>query len=114
MGAGVGQPARLAPSRPAGRPHPRTPDWQAAYLRAVPGVTCASQLETVQRWYDADQRDQYQLRAVAFGTRPARALEHAMGTRTGDQDWEQRLTDALDAFQDCRWPLDYLRPAAGT
>jgi uncharacterized protein len=94
--------------------HPRTPDWQAAYLRAVPGPSCASQLETVQRWYDADQRDQQQLRAVAFGTRPASAIEHAVGTRTGDQDWEQRLTDALDAFQDCRWPLDYLRPAAGT
>ena len=77
-----------------------------------PGPTCASQLETVQRWYDTDQRDQQQVRAVGYGTRAASAIEQAVGARATDQDWEQRLTDALTAFRDCRWPLDYLRPAA--
>jgi len=96
---------------PAAGPHPRTPEWEAAYARAIPGATCASQLETVQRWYDSDQRDAQQLRAVTLGTRPASAIERAVGTLTEDQYWEQRLTDALASFRDCRWPLDYLRPA---
>ena len=84
-----------------------------AMFRAIPGATCASQLETVQRWYDTGQRDHQQVRAVGYGTRPASAIEQAVGARAADQDWEQRLADALTAFRDCRWPLDYLRPAAG-
>src|SRR5271169_5094319 len=99
---------------PGAGPHPHTAEWEAAYSRAIPGATCASQLETVQRWYDTDQRDQQRVRAVGYGTRPASAIEKAVGARAIDQDWEQRLTDALTAFRDCRWPLDYLRPAAGT
>ena len=98
---------------PGAGPHPRTAEWQAAYARAIPGADCASQLQTVQRWYDTDQRDPQQIRAVGYGTRPASAIEQAVGARAADQDWEQRLADALTAFRDCRWPLDYLRPAAG-
>ena len=99
---------------PGAGPHPRTAEWEAVYSRAIPGATCASQLQTVQRWYDTGQRDHQQVRAVAYGTRPAPAIEQAVGARAADQDWEQRLADALTAFRDCRWPLDYLRPAAGT
>jgi hypothetical protein len=99
---------------PDAGPHPRTAGWEAAYSRAIPGATCASQLETVQRWYDTDQRNQQQVRAVGYGTRRASAIEHAVGAQATDPDWEQRLTDALTAFRDCRWPLDYLRPAPGT
>ena len=99
---------------PDAGPHPRTAEWEASYSRAIPGATCASQLETVQRWYDTGQRDHQQVRAVSYGTRPAPAIEQAVGARADDQDWEQRLADALTAFRDCRWPLDYLRPAAGT
>jgi uncharacterized protein len=99
---------------PDAGPHPRTAEWEAAYSRALPGLACASQLATVQRWYDTDQRDQQQVRAVGYGTRPASAIEQSVGAHAGDQDWEPRLTDALTAFRDCRWPLDYLRPAAGT
>jgi uncharacterized protein len=95
---------------PAATPHPATPDWEAAYRRLIPGQTCASQLDTVQRWYDADQRDPYQVHAVAYGTRPAAAIEHAVGARAEDPDWGQRLADALTAFRDCHWPGDYLRP----
>ena len=96
---------------PDAGPHPRTAEWEAAYSRAIPGQTCASQLETVQRWYDTDQRDQQQVHAVAYGTRLASAIEHAVGARATDQDWEQRLADALTAFQDCPWPLDHLQVA---
>jgi hypothetical protein len=99
---------------PGAGPHPRTAEWEAAYARAIPGPTCAGQLEAVQRWYDADQRDQQQVRAVGYGTRPASAIERSVGARAADPDWEQRLADALTAFHDCRWPQDYLRPAAGT
>ena len=99
-------------AHPGGGPHPQTPQWEAIYRRAVPGDTCASQLEAVQRWYDTDQHDQQQVRAVAFGTRQASAVERAVGVRASDRDWEQRLTDALAAFRDCRWPLNYLGTAA--
>jgi uncharacterized protein len=97
---------------PDAGPHPRTAEWEAAYGRAIPGQTCAGQLEVVQCWHDAVQRDQQQVRAVAYGTRPGSALEQAVGARAGDQDWEQRLADALTSFRDCRWALDHLRPAA--
>jgi hypothetical protein len=35
-----------------------------------------------------------------------------VGARTSDEDWEQRLSEALEEFHDCRWPLDYLRSSA--
>ena len=95
---------------PDAGPHPRTAEWQAAYSRAIPGPTCAGQLQAVQLWYDTDQRDVRLVRAVGYGTRPAPAIEQAVGARAADQDWRQRLADALTAFRDCRWPLDYLRP----
>jgi hypothetical protein len=98
---------------PDAGPHPRTAEWEAAYSRAIGGQGCLDQLEVVQRWYDADQRDQQQVRAVCYGTRPASLIEQAVGARAADQDWKLRLADALTAFRDCRWPLDYLAPAAG-
>jgi hypothetical protein len=97
---------------PEAGPDPRTAEWEAAYSRAIPGQTCADQLELVQRWHDTGQRDQQQVHAVAYGTRPASVLEHAVGARVSDPDWEQRLADALTAFRDCRWALDHLRTVA--
>jgi hypothetical protein len=97
---------------PEAGPHPRTPEWEVDYAHAIPGASCASQLETVQRRYDTDQRDYQQVRAVGFGTRPVSAIERAVGAHAADSDWEQRLADTLTAFPDCRWPLDHLRPAA--
>src|ERR1039458_1460066 len=94
----------------AGR-HPRSADWETTYGQPIPGDTCARQLGTVQRWYDAGQRNHQLARQVAYGTRPATAIEHAAGARSADDDWEQRLADALTAFRSCRWPLDYLHPA---
>jgi hypothetical protein len=95
---------------PGAGSHPLTAEWEAAHARSIPGQTCASQLEAVQRWHDISQRDQQQVRAVGYGTRPASALEHAVGARASDPDWEQRLADALTAFQDCGWVIDHLRP----
>jgi len=91
--------------------HPRSSEWEATYGQPIPGDSCARQLGTVQRWYDSDQRNHRQLHAIAYGTRTPAAIEQAIGARISDDDWEQRLTDALAAFRDCRWPADYLRPA---
>jgi hypothetical protein len=106
---------------PAAGPHPDTAEWEATYQRAIPGQTCADQLDTVQRWHDADQRDHQQLRAIAYGTHPGgthpgstsngnSAIELAVGASASDPDWEPCLAEALAEFRDCRWPLDHLRP----
>jgi hypothetical protein len=93
--------------------HPQTAEWEAATGRSIPGNTCADQIGALQRWYEGDQRNGADLRRIAFGTvRPA-ALETAVGAKTGDEDWEQRLSEALTQLHDCRWPLDYLRSGAG-
>ena len=89
-------------------PHPRTREWERAYGRAVTGDTCARQVGTVQRWYDGAQRDAREVRAVAFGVDDPSAVETAAGARAGDDDFEERLTDYLEEFADCRWPRLYL------
>jgi uncharacterized protein len=96
--------------------HPQSASWERACGRSIPGETCARQIGVVQRWYDADQRDPWRVRGVAFGMGVPSGVETAVGARAGDEDWEQRLSGALDEFYDCRWPLDYLRgsTAAGT
>jgi uncharacterized protein len=93
---------------PGAGPHPRSVDWERAYGRAVTGDTCAQQVATVQRWYDTAQRDAQQVRAVAFGVEHPSAIERAVGARADDDDFEERLTGALDEFVDCRWPRLYL------
>ncbi len=93
----------------AGR-HPDSAAWAAGYGRAIPGDTCAEELAAVARWYEADQRDQAIVRAVAFGNGEPSAVERAVGARIADEDWDQRLTNALSEFRDCHWPADYLRP----
>jgi hypothetical protein len=47
---------------------------------------------------------------VMWGSRPRTAIEQALGTRLTSPDWEPRLTAALSAFRDLRWPMDYLKP----
>jgi len=91
--------------------HPASTEWETTYGQAIPGGTCAAQLAAVQHWYDADQRDQRLVRAVAYGTGATSAIEQAAGASADGQDWGQRLADILTAFRDCRWPADYLTPA---
>ena len=91
--------------------HPRSREWERAYGRAIPGPDCAGQLAAVTRWHAGDQRDPAQLHAVAWGQRPAPALERAAGAKAGDPDWTERVASLLDVYvQPCRWPLDYLTP----
>jgi uncharacterized protein len=92
----------------AGR-HPQSTSWEQSCGRPIPGDTCARQIGVVQHWYDADQRDASRVRGVAFGTTDPAAVERAVGARASDEDWEQRLSEALEEFHDCRWPLDYLQ-----
>jgi len=95
---------------PGAGPHPRTPELEARYSRAIPGRTCAEQAATVQRWHDAAQRDPDTLRAVAFGVRSPSAVERAVGARAADADWDQRLADALTDFPHSSWAPGQLRP----
>ncbi len=98
---------------PGSSRHPQTAEWEASTGRPISGETCARQIGVVQRWYDADQRNPADVRRIAFGTvRPA-AVETAVGAKSGDEDWEQRLSEALTQLHDCRWPLDYLRGSTG-
>ena len=94
-------------------PHPRTTEWQAAHGRAIPGGTCAEQLEAVQRWDTAARRDQQQARVIRLGAHTPFSIEQAIGVPVTDPDWDARLTEALADFPGSSWPLDELRPPAG-
>jgi hypothetical protein len=63
---------------------------------------------TVQRWYDGAQRDDREVRAVAFGLDDVSGIEQAVGAQAEDDDFEERLTGYLGGFVDCRWPRLYL------
>jgi hypothetical protein len=97
---------------PGAGPHPRSPEWERTYGQAIGGDTCARQVGIVQRWYDAAQRDEREVRAIAFGVDSPSAIERAVGAGMEDDDFEERLTGYLDQFVDCRWPRLYL--TAGT
>ncbi len=62
----------------------------------------------MQRWYDGAQRDGWEVRAVAFGVDSPASIERAAGACVADDDFEERLTEYLDQFIDCRWPRLYL------
>jgi len=93
---------------PGAGPHPRTSEWERTYGQAIAGDTCARQVGTVQRWYDAAQRYGWEVRAVAFGVDGLSGIESAAGARAEDDDFEERLTGYLGQFVDCRWPRLYL------
>jgi len=95
----------------AGR-HPRTGDWERLYGRTIAGDTCARQAGTVQRWYDADQRDAEAVRGIAFGLGSPSVIERAAGARVTDDDFEQQMASHLEQFVDCRWPMHYLTGAS--
>jgi DNA helicase HerA-like ATPase len=93
---------------PGAAPHPRSPEWERTYGQVITGDTLARQVGTVQRWYDAAQRDAWEVRAVAFGLDTPSHIERAVGASAEDDDFEDRLTGYLDQFVDCRWPRLYL------
>ncbi len=92
-----------------GGPHPDTAEWEVTYSNTIPGATCADQLQVVQLSYEIARRDQGQVDAVNWGTRPQSAFEDVLATRRDDPKWEERLTEALADFPGHRWPLDQLR-----
>jgi DNA helicase HerA-like ATPase len=96
--------------KPGAGPHPRSAEWERTYGQAITGDTCARQVGTVQRWYDAAQRDVWEVRAVAFGVDLFSGVERAVGARAEDDDFEERLSGYLDQFVDCQWPRLYLAP----
>jgi uncharacterized protein len=93
---------------PGAGPHPRSAEWERTYGQAITGDTCARQVGTVQRWYDAAQRDDWEVRAVAFGVDIFSGVERAVGARAEDDDFEERFSGYLDQFVDCQWPRLYL------
>jgi DNA helicase HerA-like ATPase len=93
---------------PGAEPHPRSSEWERTYGQMIPGDTCARQVGNVQRWYDAAQRDGWEVRAVAFGVDSPSSIERAVGAIAEDDDFDERLTGYLDQFIDCRWPRLYL------
>jgi hypothetical protein len=93
---------------PGAGPHPRSAEWERTYGQVITGDTCARQVGTVQRWYDAAQRYPWEVRAVAFGVDSPSAIERAVGASAEDDDFEERLTGYLEQFVDCRWPRLYL------
>jgi uncharacterized protein len=97
---------------PGTGPHPRTTEWEAAYGRAMPGSTCAEQVEAVHRWDTAARRDQQRARTTLLGAHPYPAIEQAIGARLTDPGWHDAITAALADFPGTSWPLDQLRPPA--
>jgi hypothetical protein len=93
----------------AAEPHPRTAEWQRAYGRVIPGETVAEQLAAVTAWFDADLSQPVARKTVSFGMRAPSALERAVGSTFGAQDWAVRLKAALgEHFARCMWPERYL------
>jgi len=94
---------------PGGGPHPNTADLEATYCRAIPGGSGDEQVQAVQRWHEAAQRDPKALHVVAFGVSDLGALERAVGARSADAEWEQCLAAALAEFPDCGWAMEQFR-----
>jgi hypothetical protein len=92
--------------------HPDSYDWERQYGQPIPGDTCTLQFGAVSRWYDRDQQDRYAITSIAWGTRPRTAIEQAVGLTRDDEQWNQRLSDLLEALGSPRWPCNYLRHQA--
>jgi len=92
----------------AGR-HPGTPGWEAFYRRAIPGATCAEQLQAVGAWDETARRDQRQVGVLIWGSSPVSAVEEAIGARYHDPGWDEWFAEALASFPGARWPVDQFR-----
>jgi uncharacterized protein len=88
--------------------HPRSDEWEQLYSEPIPGATIAQQLRVINRRYAQDQGDTAAVTTVVWGTRPHPAIEQAVGTRAGSDDWPARLSTALTAFARLPWPRKLL------
>lgn len=92
---------RDSPSAPR---HPRSAQWKVRYGRAIPGRDAAAQLDTVRRWYAADERDTRARYEALFGADSPSIVEQAVGTLITAEDWPDRLADALSQLAgDMTW-----------
>jgi hypothetical protein len=99
---------------PDGGRHPRSGEWEAGYGRTIPGDTLAEQLERVSAWWDRDQRDMSARRAVLWGTAVPSAIETAVGARRDDDDWSQRLYEAVAELSNIDGLIRFYAPADRT
>jgi hypothetical protein len=88
--------------------HPDSAAWERTCGQDIAGRDCAAQLQAVQRLHACAQRDLRAVTSVIWGNRPHTAIEPAIGTRAGSDDWTDRLTDALTAFASAARPPDLL------
>jgi hypothetical protein len=88
--------------------HPRSGEWEHAYGTPIPGPTGKDQFIAVTRWYLRDQRDSRAVTATVWGLRSCTAIEQAVGTSVGSDDWPAQLTEALEAFAGLSWPRHLL------
>jgi hypothetical protein len=102
--------ASAAAAAPAsGGRDPRSASWERLYGRALPGATAAEQAAVVSGWLRADLADPAVRRTVALGARRPGALERAVGSVAGAEDWPERVSSALaEAFVAGDWPLRFL------
>jgi hypothetical protein len=94
--------------------HQASSEWERQYSQPIPGATCAEQYETVDRWYQRDQRDRDALTIIAWGTRTPTAIEQTAGTTRSSEDWPQQFDAIIEPFDSPRWPANYLRRYAVT
>ncbi|HET8683435.1 MAG TPA: hypothetical protein VFM54_16435, partial [Micromonosporaceae bacterium] len=99
---------RLVRGSPTAPRHPRSAEWESHHGRAIPGLDAAEQLEAVQRWHAARQRDQRARHEVLFGADRPSTLERAVGVPVTAEDWPDRLTEALGQLEDVAWAQRYL------
>jgi hypothetical protein len=96
---------------PDGGRHPRSGEWERDYGRAIPGDTLAQQLQRVSAWWDRGQRDQDACRAVLWGAAVPSAIETAAGARRDDDDWSQRLREAVAELSNADGLIRFYSPA---
>jgi hypothetical protein len=99
---------RRAPD--AGR-HPDSPAWEQVYGQPIPGDRIAEQLEQVSRRWDRDQRDQAARDLTLWGASTPSAIETAVGARRGDDDWAERLSEAVTDLTNIDGLIRFYTPA---
>jgi hypothetical protein len=94
---------RPAYHSPAAGRHPRSAEWERVYGQPVPGDSGRAQFITVTRWYLRDQRDSQVITTTVWGSRPRPAIEQAIGTQAGTDEWAGQVAEALEAFAPLSW-----------
>jgi hypothetical protein len=98
---------RVRREDPTAARHPDSQQWERVYGRPVPGDSVAEQLERVERWWDRDQRDRTACETVLWGSANPSAIETAAAARRSDDDWTQRLCEAVAELSNIEGLLHY-------